>query len=87
MKNHAFNQTPPLEINFFHVYKAGFLYHIFVPFLYGFISGTHGSYNSIWNKETEIKYCMFMHKMSLRYSWVLQVLTPRMSQMFNGKII
>ena len=35
----------------------------------------------IWNKETEVKYCSCT-KMFLRYPWVLQVLTPRMSQIF-----
>ena len=38
--------------------------------------------NTIWNKETEIKYCS-----CTRYSWVLEVLTQRMSQIFFGKII
>ena len=32
--------------------------------------------NSIWNKETEIKYCSCT-KMFLRYPWVLQVLIHR----------
>ena len=42
--------------------------------------------NSIWNKETEIIYCSYT-KMFLRYPWVLQVPTPRMSQIFLGKIM
>ena len=35
----------------------------------------------IWNKGTEVKYCSCT-KMFLLYPWVLQVLTPRMSQIF-----
>ena len=42
--------------------------------------------NGIWNKETEITYCSCT-KMFLHSSWVLQVLTPTMSQIFLGKII
>ena len=41
---------------------------------------------SIWNKETEIRYCSWT-KMFSRYPWVAQVLTMRMSQVFHGKII
>ena len=42
--------------------------------------------NSMWNKETEIKYCL-RTKICLRYPWFLQVLRLRMSQFFLGKII
>jgi len=43
--------------------------------------------SSKWlNKETEIKYCSHT-QIFLRYLWVLQVLTQRMSKIFLGKII
>ena len=41
--------------------------------------------NCILNKEIEIKYCSCT-KIVLRYTCRLQVLTPRMSQIFLGKI-
>ena len=40
--------------------------------------------NSIWNKEKEIKQCS-CRKMFLCYSRVLQVISPRMSQIFLGE--
>ena len=45
--------------------------------------------NSIWNQYRNRNNILFIHKNVLRYPlWVLlQVLTPRMSQVFLGKII
>ena len=42
--------------------------------------------NCIWNKGKEIKHC-FCRKMFSHYSRVLQVITPRMSQILLGEII
>ena len=41
--------------------------------------------NTIWNRETEIKYRSCKKRFSC-YQSVLQALTPRISQMFLGKI-
>ena len=74
---HSSRNAPPLITLFYTIFHNNTLQNDWV-----WLTIASEVQNTIWNKETEMKYCS-----CTLYSWVLEVLTQRMSQIFFGKII